>query len=139
VTTILVVLVVVVAAGLYFGYRATQGQYYVGADGGRVGIFRGINEKIAFISLSSVYQRTDIPLSHVPGDLTLPTNPTTLAKSQATLTSIRRSYTCSHDQAALNAWNARYGKPSSGSTTTATAATPPKPRVPAYCQAQGAG
>jgi protein phosphatase len=141
VTTILVILVAVVAGGFYIGYRATQGQYYLGADGGQVSIFRGINEKIAFISLSSVYRRTGVPLSHVPGDLTLPTNPTTLAKSQATLTSIKRSYTCKKDEDALNSWTATYGgpapTPSPGSKP--PAAPPPKPRVPAYCQAQGAG
>ncbi len=144
VTTILIVLVVVVVGGLYAGYRATQSQYYVGADGGRVTIYRGINEKIAFISLSSVYRRTSIPISHVPGDLTLPTNPTTLAKSQATLTSITRSYTCTQDQAAQTRWKAKYGqtgtKSSADTTTKAPAANPPEPRVPAYCpQAQGAG
>ncbi len=141
VTTILVVLLAVVVAGLYVGYRVTQGQYYVGADGGRVSIYRGINEKIAFISLSSVYRRTDIPLSHVPGDLTLPTNPTTLAKSQATVTSITRSYTCRQAEAAQDTWKAKYGQaasaPSPGSATKAS--PPPEPRVPAYCQAQGAG
>jgi PPM family protein phosphatase len=143
VTTILVVLLAVVAGGLYAGYRATQGQYYLGADGGQVSIFRGVNEKIAFISLSSVYRRTGIPLSHVPGDLTLPTNPTTLAKSQATLTSITRSYTCKKDeqaqnsyQAALSQWTTKYG-------TVAANKRPPqptKPRTPpAYCAALGAG
>lgn len=142
VTTVLVVLVALVAGGLYIGYRATQGQYYLGADGGQVSIFRGVNEKIAFISLSSVYRRTGIPLSHVPGDLTLPTNPTTLAKSQATLISIQHSYTCRNDEDALNAWDAKYANkpaptPSPGSTT--SAAPPPKPKVPAYCQALGAG
>jgi len=143
VTTILVVLLVVVVAGLYAGYRATQGQYYLGADGGRVTIYRGINEKIAFISLSSVYRRTAIPVSHVPGDLTLPTNPTTLAKSQATLTSITRSYTCTQDQAALTKWKAKYGQTgtkATASTSKAPATIPPEPRVPAYCsQAQEAG
>jgi PPM family protein phosphatase len=140
VTTILIVLVVVVVAGLYAGYRATQGQYYLGADGGRVTIYRGINEKIAFISLSSVYRRTSIPISHVPGDLTLPTTPTTLAKSQATLTSITRSYTCTQDQAALTRWQAKYGTKSTSTTSKAPATIPPVPKVPAYCsQAQGAG
>jgi PPM family protein phosphatase len=143
VTTILVVLVVVVAGGLYFGYRATQGQYYLGADGGQVSIFRGVNDKIAFISLSSVYRRTGIPVSHVPGDLTLPTSPTTLAKSQATLTSIEHSYTCKKDeqeqasyQAALTQWTSKYG------TTAANLrpAAPKKPAAPpAYCAALGAG
>jgi PPM family protein phosphatase len=142
VTTILIVLLVVVAAGLYAGYRATQGQYYLGADGGRVTIYRGINEKIAFISLSSVYRRTGIPVSHVPGDLTLPTNPTTLAKSQATLTSITRSYTCTQDQAARTRWESKYGPTGTKSNTTSTtkAVIPREPGVPAYCpQAQGAG
>ena len=144
VTTILVVLLLVVAGGLYAGYRATQGQYYLAADGGQVSIYRGINEKIAFISLSSVYRRTGIPVSHVPGDLTLPTTPTTLAKSRATLASIQRSYTCEKDQAALNAWMAKYGQPAPSSspgskTAAATSKPPPKPIVPAFCQALGAG
>jgi PPM family protein phosphatase len=137
VTSILVVLLLVVAGGLYVGYRATQGQYYLAADGGQVSIYRGINEKIAFLSLSSVYRRTGIPVSHVPGDLTLPTTPTTLAKSKATLASIQRSYTCGKDQAALDAWNARYGQPAP--TPSPGSKTPPKPAVPAFCQALGAG
>jgi PPM family protein phosphatase len=143
VTTILVVLLAVVAGGLYVGYRATQGQYYLAADGSQISIFRGINEKIAFINLSSVYRRTGVPVSHVPGDLTLPTNPTTLAKSQATLTSIQRSYTCKRDQqaqsqyvAALNLWSARYGKLAADKRP----AAPTKPAaLPAYCAALGAG
>jgi PPM family protein phosphatase len=143
VTTILVVLVVVVAGGLYFGYRATQGQYYLGADGGQVSIFRGVNEKIAFISLSSVYRRTGIPLSHVPGDLTLPTSPTTLAKSQATLTSIQRSYTCKKDdqaqtsyQTALSQWTSKYGTLAANKRP----APPTKPAAPpGFCAALGAG
>jgi PPM family protein phosphatase len=143
VTTILVVLLLVIAGGLYAGYRATQGQYYLGQDGGQISIFRGVNEKIAFISLSSVYSRTGVPVSHLPGDLTLPTTPTTLAKSQATLSSIKRSYTCKQDhqeqtryQAALAHWTATYG-------TAAANARPPAPTQPpappAYCEALGAG
>jgi PPM family protein phosphatase len=143
VTTILVVLVAVVAGGLYVGYRATQGQYYLGADGGQVSIFRGVNEKIAFISLSSVYRRTGVPLSHVPGDLTLPTSPTSLAKSQATLTSIQRSYTCKKDeqaqanyQSALSQWTSKYGTLAADKRP----APPTKPAAPpAYCAALGAG
>jgi PPM family protein phosphatase len=143
VTTVLVVLLLVVAGGLYAGYRATQGQYYLAADHGQVSIYRGINEKIAFISLSSVFRQTGVPVSHVPGDLTLPTTPTTLAKSQATVTSIKRSYTCKAEQAALAAWTAKYGQPaptpSPSSSPTPAPSPPPKPAVPAFCQALGAG
>lgn len=144
VTSILVVLVLLIAGGLYVGYRATQGQYYLAKDGGQISIFRGINEKIAFLSLSSVYARTGVPVSHVPGDLTLPTTPTTLAKSRATLTSIKRSYTCKQDQqkqasyvAAYNVWNSKYGK-LPANRRPAPPAKPPAP--PTYCsQALGAG
>jgi PPM family protein phosphatase len=140
VTTILVILLAVVAGGLYVGYRATQGQYYLAADGGQVSIYRGVNEKIAFISLSSVYRRTGVPLSHVPGDLTLPTTPTTLAKSEATLTSIQHSYTCNRDNQAQARYSAAYDKWAHLSLTH----RPPPPAkpapVPAYCQALvGAG
>ncbi len=140
VTTILVVLLAVVAGGLYFGYRATQGQYYLAADSGQVAIFRGINEKIGFISLSSVYRRTGIPLSHVPGDLALPTNPTTLAKSQATLTSIQHEYTCKRDQQAQTRYTAAYDT-WAHSPITHRGPAPAKPAsAPGYCQALvGAG
>jgi PPM family protein phosphatase len=139
VTTILVVLVLVIAGGLYGGYRATQGQYYLAKDGGQISIFRGINEKIAFISLSGVYRRTGVPVSHVPADLSLPTTPTTLAKSQATLTSIKQSYTCKQQTAALQAWTAKYGTPPPVRPGQKAPAPPPKPTVPTYCAALGAG
>jgi PPM family protein phosphatase len=139
VTSILVVLLLVIAGGLYAGYRATQGQYYLAEDGGQISIFRGINEKIAFISLSSVYSRTGVPVSHLPGDLALPTTPTTLAKSQATVSSIKRSYTCKQQTAALTAWNSKYGTPPALQPGQKAPVTPKKPVVPAYCQALGAG
>jgi protein phosphatase len=139
VTSILVVLVLVIAGGLYFGYRATQGQYYLAVDRGQISIFRGINEKIAFISLSSVYTRTGVPVSHLPGDLSLPTTPTTLAKSQATVTSIKRSYTCKQQNLALATWNTKYGTPPHLQPGQKAPVTPPKPVVPAYCQTLGAG
>jgi protein phosphatase len=150
VTSILVVLVLVIAAGLYFGYRETQGQYYLAQDRGQISIFRGINEKIAFISLSSVYARTGVPVSHVPVDLALPTTPTTLAKSQATLSSIKRSYTCKLAQQAqasyqtkLAQWTARYGhtpKPAPGQKAPVIPPQPVKPAAPpSYCATLGAG
>jgi protein phosphatase len=139
VTSILVVLVLVIVGGLYAGYRLTQGQYYLAKDGGQISIFRGINEKIAFISLSSVYARTGVPVSHLPGDLSLPTTPTTLAKSQATVTSIKRSYTCKQQNLALATWNTKYGTPPHLRPGQKAPVTPPKPVVPAYCQTLGAG
>jgi serine/threonine protein phosphatase PrpC len=147
VTTVLIVLVLLVVGGLYVGYRATQGNYYLASDGAQLSIYRGINQKIAWISLSHVYRRTGVPTSHVPGDLSIPTTPTTLPKTLATLTSIQRAYTCLQDQKALEVWNTKYAstvtapKKTTKKTTkkTPVVQVPPKPVVPASCPALGAG
>jgi len=143
VTTVLVVLVLLVVGGLYVGYRATQGNYYLASDGAQLSVYRGINQKIAWISLSHVYRRTGVPTSHVPGDLTIPTTPTSLGKTMATLTSIEHAYACSQDQKALDTWTAKYaGKvstPANKKTHTPAVVIPPKPVVPASCPAAGAG
>jgi serine/threonine protein phosphatase PrpC len=150
VTTVLVILVALVAGGLYVGYRTTQGNYYLASDGSQVSIYRGINQSIGWISLSHVYRKTGVPLSHVPGDLTMPTTPTTLPKTLATLTSIKHAFTCTQDEKSLEAWQARYGHRTSTTKTITTKTgtkktvtikppqAPPAPVVPASCPVQGA-
>ena len=67
VTTSLVVLLAVVVGGGYIAWRWSQDQYYIGTDsGGQVVIYRGINQRIAGISLSKPYQQTGIQLAQVP-------------------------------------------------------------------------
>jgi PPM family protein phosphatase len=67
VTTSLVVLLAVIIGGGYIAWRWSQDQYYVGADSkGQVVIYRGVNQRIAGISLSSPYQATGIQLAQVP-------------------------------------------------------------------------
>jgi PPM family protein phosphatase len=68
VTTILVILVVVILGGGFAAWSYTQRQYYVGEDSGQVVIFRGVNVKLAGISMSSVYRRTGIPIDEVTTD-----------------------------------------------------------------------
>jgi PPM family protein phosphatase len=151
VTSVLVVLVVLIAAGLYFGYRSVQGNYYLAADGPHVSIYRGISQKIAFVSLSSVYRKTNVLITDVPGDLSLPTTPTTLAKTQATLTQITQDHTCHVVGQQRTAWqsqltalqraaknaekrharNKKVKVPSAKMTT-------PEPKLPSYC-ATGSG
>jgi protein phosphatase len=55
-TTLLVLLLLaLLAGGLYTGWRYTQDQYYVGAtDSGQLAIFRGVPGQIAGLDLSSV-------------------------------------------------------------------------------------
>ncbi len=52
----------VVAGGLYGAWVWSQQQYYVGADGGDVAIFRGLDSDVGPIELSSVHERQDLPL-----------------------------------------------------------------------------
>jgi serine/threonine protein phosphatase PrpC len=65
VTTLLVVLVLLIGGGLYGGWRYVQGQYYIGVQGGNVAIFRGVNQSVAGISLSSLVQRTNLPVAQM--------------------------------------------------------------------------
>ncbi len=59
----------VVGGGLYGGYRWTQNQYYVGANGDHVAIYQGISQDLAWISLNKVHQDfADIELRYLPVD-----------------------------------------------------------------------
>jgi PPM family protein phosphatase len=69
VTTLLVVLVLLVGGGLYGGWSYVRGQYYIGVENGNVSIFRGVNQSVAGISLSSLSQRYSLPITQVvPSD-----------------------------------------------------------------------
>jgi protein phosphatase len=151
VTSILVVLVVLIGAGLYFGYRSIQANYYLAADGSRVSIYRGVSQKIAFVSLSSVYKKTNVLTSEVPGDLSLPTTPTTLAKTQATLTHITQNHTCQVVSEQLTAWQSADNQKLQAASAArkaraknkkikipSTRMPTPEPRLPSYC-ATGSG
>ena len=65
VTTLLVLLVLLIGGGLYGGWQYVQGQYYVGVQDGNVAIFRGVNQNLAGISMSSLIQRTTLPITQV--------------------------------------------------------------------------
>ena len=69
VTSILVVLVLLIVGGGYAAWQITRSQYYVDSDGKQVIIYRGIDQSVAGLHLSSIFQRTGIPLSHVQGSL----------------------------------------------------------------------
>jgi PPM family protein phosphatase len=69
VTTALAVLVAVILGGGYIAWRWSQDQYYVAANSkDEVVIYRGINQRIAGIDLSSPYELTGIQLSQVPSN-----------------------------------------------------------------------
>src|SRR5262245_46019384 len=62
-TTLLALFVVLIGAGIFVGYQYVHSQYYVGTKNGKVVIFRGLDQQIFGISLSSVYTTTNLPVS----------------------------------------------------------------------------
>jgi protein phosphatase len=141
VTTILVVLAAVVVGGGYAGWRYTQSQYFVGADRGQVVIFRGINQRVAGISLSSVHIRTGIPLSQVPSDesqmIQSTISATGLPDAQRIVGTIRQSWQqCQQAYASLHAYQVALQhrpKPPRGQKAPAP---PPAPTIPPRCPPQ---
>ncbi len=54
--------IAVLITGVILGYQWTQTHYYVGADHGTVAIYKGVQQSLGPIPLSSVYQQTNISL-----------------------------------------------------------------------------
>ena len=109
-TTSLVVLLGVIIGGGYIGWRWTQDQYYVGADSkGNVVIYRGVNQRIAGISLSSPYQPTGIQLAQVPASyqetVRAADAASNLSGAQAIVANIRAAVTtCRQEYTATRDW-----------------------------------
>jgi serine/threonine protein phosphatase PrpC len=62
----IVVIVALIVAGLFLGYRWSQSLYYVGADGQTVAIYRGVQQDLGPISLHSIYSETSLQLADLP-------------------------------------------------------------------------
>jgi serine/threonine protein phosphatase PrpC len=61
-----VLVLVVVAAGLGAAYAWTRSQYYVGAAGPQVAIYRGVSEGVPLIPLSQLYEVQDLEVATLP-------------------------------------------------------------------------
>ena len=110
VTTSLVVLLGVIIGGGYIAWRWSQDQYYVAADSkGEVVIYRGINQRIAGISLSRPYHATGIPLAQVPAPYQQTVKATdqasSLAEAQRIVTNVDAAVkTCRQQYEKLASW-----------------------------------
>ena len=106
VRSLVVLLLILIIGGGYLGWRYTQDQYYVGTDGGQVAIFQGVNQTVAGVSLSHVYQRTGIPVAQVPSPQRGLISATVAATSRASalriVANVRNQY-----QACLTAYAAQ--------------------------------
>jgi serine/threonine protein phosphatase PrpC len=82
----IVIVVLAVVSGCIVGYNWTQSHYYVGDDHGYVAIYRGVQQDIGPIQLSSLYEKTSIALADLPAfnrgqvESTISANNLTLAK-----------------------------------------------------------
>jgi TIR domain len=109
----LVALLVVVIGGGFIAWQWTQSQYFVGADSkGEVTIYRGVNQRIAGISLSSPYQASGIRLAQVPTPYrqTLEATDATssLSSARAIVANVRNAVdTCKQAYLDRQAWVAR--------------------------------
>jgi serine/threonine protein phosphatase PrpC len=59
---IILLITTIVGAG-FLGYQWTQTRYYVGVEGSNVAIFKGVQQDLGPISLSSVYEDTTLKVS----------------------------------------------------------------------------
>ncbi|AMM19505.1 protein phosphatase [Frondihabitans sp. PAMC 28766] len=59
----LIIAVLLVVTGIFFSYRWTQDHYYVGDRDGTVVIYKGVQQSLGPIALSSVYETTTVKLS----------------------------------------------------------------------------
>ncbi len=112
VKSLLVLVLVLVVGGGYLAWRYTQTQYYVGEEAGQVAIFRGVDQNVAGLSLSRVYQRTGIPVSQVPvmyqGTIRTTITAQGLGDAQRIVGNIRSGYQkCQQFNAAMSAYQAR--------------------------------
>ena len=143
VTIALVVLAVVIIGGGYGAWYYTQHQYYIGTDRGEVTIFRGVNQRVAGVNLSSVYAPTGITEQQVPPQelqmIQGTISATSLSDAQRIVGKLRtQDSQCKQAYTARNSWT----KQQAALTAQAKAhpkaprpTLPPEPTVPADCPA----
>lgn len=74
---------VLLIAGAYAAYAWSQRQYFVGAEDGRVAIFRGVSQDVGPIELSHLETRSEVVVSELPTDVQNSVSGTISARDRA--------------------------------------------------------
>jgi serine/threonine protein phosphatase PrpC len=110
VTAVVILLVLVIGGGLIGGWQYVQGQYYIGVSNGAVAVYRGVDQSVAGISLSSLAQSyPNLPMAQLDsGDqsqVSQTISYTSLQSAQAIVTRLQQSAnSCRQSYQALAAW-----------------------------------
>ncbi len=115
VTSSLAILALVVIGSASFGWQMTRDLYYVGVADGHVAVFRGLNDPVAGLRLSSVVQRTTIPVTAVPkaeaDQITGTIQAGSLDQAHQIVQRIQQGYQCARASDVLGQWIAHQPKP----------------------------
>jgi PPM family protein phosphatase len=98
----LVLLVLLLGGGAYGAWWYNQQQFFVGQQGGYVAIFRGTNQSIAGISLSSLVSRSKLPVGQLgssdQGVIAQTISKSSLTEAQALITTLQAKVDQCHNQ-----------------------------------------
>ncbi|GAA4657042.1 Stp1/IreP family PP2C-type Ser/Thr phosphatase [Streptomyces chumphonensis] len=63
---LIVLALALLGGGLYAAWKWSRGQYYIGAEGDRVALYQGLNQKLGPLDLGEVREDTGIELKYLP-------------------------------------------------------------------------
>jgi protein phosphatase len=135
VSAALALLVLLVGGGAYGFWRYNQGQYYVGEQNGFVAIFRGTNQSVAGISMSSLVQRTTLSVSQLTSSdqasVAQAISQGSVNSAQLVIDQLKTHATdCQIQWQALAAWQTKNVKYQGELASAARSTAKPKPKVP---------